>query len=108
MEVFSVSITRNNPRKRKQEGRKVQERYGSKEDSWTRWKTEAEEDPRVGTVIHCLVALSLRGDFSMQVMWLSLRLAVCILESWGVEVTIDTRGSSQQHFRGRSGKRPGA
>jgi hypothetical protein len=41
----------------------------------------------------------------MQVRWLSLRLAMCILESWGVEVTIGARGSSQQHFRREKWKR---
>lgn len=33
----------------------MQERYASKEDSWTRWKAEAGEDPRVETGFHCLV-----------------------------------------------------
>lgn len=47
---------------------------------------------------------SFRGEFSMQVTWPSLRLALCVLESWGVEVTIGARGSSQHHFRGRGGK----
>lgn len=67
--------------------------------------SEAGEDPRVEAGIRCLVVSSfLAWGLSHANHGQSLGLAVGMLEFWGVEVAISARGSSEQHFRWRSGE----
>lgn len=83
----------------------MQEKYSSEDDFLDKIGSEVGEDSSVEAAIHCLVGSLLAwGLFLCNLIWPSLRLAAIMLESWAVEAAINGKGSSQQHFRWRSGK----